>query len=301
MGKTVQQTSSAGPDDSFDIFELMHTLWQGRWLMLVITLLCTTVGITYAFLAPEWYRSEVVMVQAQGKGLSGNLGQLASIASLAGVNLDAANSDAQQPRAVLKSREFAREFIEEKQLLTVLLSGKWDEKAGGWKPRLFRGDPDIRDAVEYFDQKVREVTQDNKTGILTLAITWRDAAVSSEWANEIARRVNASLRGKALAEAERNIKFLQGEIAATNVPSLQQSIGKVLESEMQKLLLARGNDEFAFKVVDRAFEPNQRVAPQRLIIGIASLLLGMVLSVVVLVTRKALRERSAARNTKESR
>jgi succinate-semialdehyde dehydrogenase/glutarate-semialdehyde dehydrogenase len=82
------------------------------------------------------------------------------------------------------------------------------------------------------------------------------------------------LRAQALQDAQRNIKYLQGEIAATNVTSLQQAIGKVIESEMQKLLLARGNEEYAFKVIDKAVQPKKRDKPKRALVVLGAALGG---------------------------
>jgi uncharacterized protein involved in exopolysaccharide biosynthesis len=84
---------------------------------------------------------------------------------------------------------------------------------------------------------------------------------------------------------------LQREIAATSVVSLQQSMGRVLEGEMQKLMLARGNEEFAFKVIDRATPPKKRDTPKRALIAIVSLLTGGFLGILVVFLRKAIANR----------
>ena len=54
--------------------------------------------------------------------------------------------------------------------------------------------------------------QDKKTGLLTLSVIWTDADTSAEWANLLVKRVNDRLRGQALAEAGRNIEYLQREM-----------------------------------------------------------------------------------------
>lgn len=272
-------------DDEIDLFELLGTLWKGRWTIVAITTLCAVGGVAYALLAVEWWRSDVVMVQTDSRSISGGLAQLGGLANIAGINIGAAGGASQMPVAVLKSKDFAREFIEDKKLLTVLLVDQWDAAAGRWKQADPKKRPDIRDAVRLFDEQVRSVTEDKKTGLLTLSITWKDSAVSAEWANELVKRANDRLRKQALAESERNIKYLQAEIAATNVAALQQSIGKVLESEMQKLLLARGSEEFAFKVIDRAVEPKRRVKPQRAMVVLLSVFAGGLMSVVLTLIR----------------
>ena len=94
-------------------------------------------------------------------------------------------------------------------------------------------------------------------------------------------------------QGERNIEYLKGEMAASTITSLQQAIGKVLENEMQKLLMARGNDEFAFKVVDPAVPPRKPTWPQRPLVIAGSAVLGFLVSVVLILLRRDMGNRRA--------
>jgi uncharacterized protein involved in exopolysaccharide biosynthesis len=267
-------------DDEIDLWQLWETIWSGRWLIIAITSLFAVGGVTYALVAQEWWRAEVVLAPADKKGgMSGALSQLSGLASLAGVSVGGGGGN--EPLAVLKSKDFARQFITEMNLMPVLLK---DQKTEDGKA------PDIRDALRIFET-VRTVSDDKKTGLVTLSVRWKDADTAALWANELARRVNARLRAEALAEAERNVTYLQKEMAATSVVSLQQSMGRVLEGEMQKLMLARGNDEFAFKVIDKATPPKQRDAPKRSLIAIVATLAGGFLGILAVFLRQAWRNR----------
>jgi LPS O-antigen subunit length determinant protein (WzzB/FepE family) len=267
-------------DDEIDLWQLWETVWSGRWLIIAITSLFAVGGVTYALVAQEWWRAEVVLAPADKKGgMSGALSQLSGLASLAGVSVGGGGGN--EPLAVLKSKDFARQFITEMNLMPVLLK---DQKTEDGKA------PDIRDALRIFET-VRTVSDDKKTGLVTLSVRWKDADTAALWANELARRVNARLRAEALAEAERNVAYLQKEIAATSVVSLQQSMGRVLEGEMQKLMLARGNEEFAFKVIDKATPPKLRDAPKRALIAIVATLAGGLLGILAVFLRQAWRNR----------
>ena len=266
-------------DDEIDLWALWDTVWSGRWLIIAITSLFAIGGVTYALLAQEWWRADVVLAPADKKALPGALGQLGGLASLAGVNIGGGGN--QEPLAVLRSKGFAREFITEQDLMPVLLK---DVKSTDGKPL------DIRDALREFE-KVRSVSDDKKTGLVTLGVRWKDPETAASWANLLVKRLNERLRVEALAESQRNVDFLQKEMAATSVVSLQQSMGRVLEGEMQKLMLARGNEEFAFKVIDPATPPKQREAPKRALVAIVATLAGGFLGLLAVFLRKAIRER----------
>jgi uncharacterized protein involved in exopolysaccharide biosynthesis len=265
-------------DDEIDLWALWDTVWSGRWLIIAITSLFAVGGVTYSLAAQKWYSAEVVMMPADKKALPGALGQLGGLASLAGVNIGVGGN--QEPIAVLKSKGFARDFIADLGLTPLLLANLKSED----------GKLDIRDAVRVLE-KLRTISDDKKTGITTLRIRWKDPETAANWANLMAQRLNARLRAKALAESQRNVDFLQKEMAETSVVSLQQSMGRVLEGEMQKLMLARGNEEFAFKVIDPATPPKLRDSPKRAVISMVATLAGGFLGLLAVFLRKAIRER----------
>ena len=267
-------------DDEIDLWELWDTIISGRWLIIAITALFAIGGVSYALLAQEWWRADVVLAPAEKKSVPGSLGQLGGLASLAGLNLNVGGN--QEPLAVLKSKGFARAFITEQDLMPALLK---DVKSMDGKPL------DLRDAVQVFEKKVRFIVEDKKTGLVTLGVRWKDPETAARLANLLVKRLNERLRVEALAESQRNVDFLQKEIASTSVVSLQQSMGRVLEGEMQKLMLARGNEEFAFKVIDPATPPKQRDAPKRALIAIVATLAGGFLGLLAVFLRKAIRER----------
>jgi LPS O-antigen subunit length determinant protein (WzzB/FepE family) len=267
-------------DDEIDLWQLWETIWSGRWLIIAITSLFAVGGVTYALVAQEWWRAEVVLAPADKKGgMSGALSQLGGLASLAGVNIGSGGD--QTPLAVMKSNAFARDFITDMKIMPALL----EDLRAGEKPL------DIRDALKFFNENVRTVSDDKKTGLVTLSVRWKNADTAALWANEMVKRVNDRLRNQALIEAERNVAYLQKEMAATSVVSLQQSMGRVLEGEMQKLMLARGNEEFAFKVIDKATPPKQRDAPKRSLIAIVATLAGGFLGILAVFLRQAWRNR----------
>jgi uncharacterized protein involved in exopolysaccharide biosynthesis len=223
-------------------------------------------------LAQQWYKADVVLVPAKkNTGLPGQLGGLAGLASLAGVNIGD-KDDSVEALAVLKSNDFAREFITAHNLLPVLFADEWDGARKAWKSSNPEDWPDERDAVRFFQKTICQVSDDKRTGLVTVSIEWKDRATAAAWANELVQRLNARMRQRVLTESEQNIKFLREELSKADIPSLQQSLSRLLESELQNMMVARGSQEFAFRVVDRANPPKWRSRPKRtLLVCVATL------------------------------
>lgn len=273
--------------DGVDILELVKIIWFAKWFIASVSAAFALASIAYALLATEWYRAEVLLAPADEKSTQGLAAQFGGLANLAGIKVGGGGTA--EPIAVLKSREFAREFIDDLNLMTVLLSDEWDVDAQRWRSPNPESWPDIRDAVKMFDEKMRIVSENKQTGLVTLAVQWTDPVVAAEWANLLVERLNDRMRERALAEAEANVAYLQAEMSNTNVVAIQQSIGRLLETELQKLMLARGNAEFSFRVIDPAEPPKYRVSPKRTLIVLIGTLLGGLIAVFFVLVRHAIR------------
>jgi hypothetical protein len=76
---------------------------------------------------------------------------------------------------------------------------------------------------------------------------------------------NDYLRANAIAQSERNIAFLGQEAAKTYVVGVKQAICEILQSEIRKEMLARGSEEYAFRILDRALPPERAASPRKLL------------------------------------
>jgi uncharacterized protein involved in exopolysaccharide biosynthesis len=281
---TLSQDDAIASDSRAELMDLWSLVLQGRWIVIIVTLLCCAAGGAYAILATKWYRAEVLLVPASNDARNGLLSQFGGLASLAGISLG--SRDDTEPLAVLKSKGFARSFIVEQGLVTVLLASKWDPRIKQWKGPA-QSWPDERDAVKIFDEKVRRVIEDRKTGLVTLAVEWKDPLLAAQWASLLAQKLNAQMRERAIREANANIGYLKAEIAANDLVALQQPIGRLLELEQQKLMLARSNTQYSFRVVDEAQIPKRPIRPKRLLVIAMSALIGAFLSLLILLAMRA--------------
>ncbi|NGP53791.1 Wzz/FepE/Etk N-terminal domain-containing protein [Thioalkalivibrio sp. XN8] len=266
-------------DDEIDLRELLRILWDGKQIIAATTMVFAVAAIAYAFLATEWFRTATLLAPAEEVTTPAIGGQLGGLAALAGVSIGGEGSA--EAIAVLRSRELARAFVEDFGLLKLFFQDEWDATRKAWRDDDPEDWPDTRDAVDYFHDHVLSVSEDRDSGLVTLAIEWTDPEVAAQWAAELVVRLNNGLRERALAEAETNVAFLRAELAQTSLVTLQQSIGRLLESELQKLMLARGNEEFAFRVIDPAWIPREHVRPNRPVLAIAGVILGAMVGVLL--------------------
>jgi uncharacterized protein involved in exopolysaccharide biosynthesis len=285
-------------DDQMSIGEILGILLGAKWQILAGTIVFASLAALPAWLLPKSYRAAVLLSPVTNTG-SSQLGALGSIVSqiggfagLAGLSVGG-DSKKSESTAVLQSEALTEKYIIENNLLPVLFWKKWDAKAGKWKP----GDPDstptLWKANNLFKKQVRSVTNDAKTGLVTLTIKWRDPQTAAKWANDLVAITNDYLRGKAIEETDRNIAFLNDQALKNNVVEVKQAIYKILESEISKGMVARGSREYAFKILDPAVAPERPTTPDPPIWILGGALGGLFLSSALVLLRS--RSRMGAR------
>ncbi len=278
--------------DDIGVGELLKVIWRGRWVALVSTALGLGCALGALLIVDKRYTATIQVSVVGGGGGSGlgGLGALASqfgaVASLAGISLGDGGSKAEHI-AVLHSDDLTRRFIEERQLLPVMYRGIWDQATNTWRVADARDQPTLWKATQYFNRNVRAITEDKAAGLLRLSITWSDPVLAAEWANGLISLANSHLQSRRVAEAERNISYLQSEVSKTDVAQVRSAIYSVMEAEIKSAMMARGADEFAFRTVSAAVAPEVPSFPQRLLFLVGGVCLGFAVAAAFLLLRYA--------------
>ncbi len=285
MDPAANSYSSSVASDEITLVDLWRVVWDGKYLIIGITGSFTLIAVAYALLATEWYRADVLLLATEEQSMMDVGGELSGLAAIAGIRTGRGSSKKAEAIAVMRSREFARDFISEYELMSVFLK----DVSGSEKL------PDLRDAVRFFHENVLHVGEDRDTGQVILGVEWKNPGVAADWANTLVKRLNERMRSRASRDAEANINFLRTEMASTNFVALEKSISRIMESEMQKLMLARGNEEYSFRVIDKAEPPQKRSRPRRTFLVASVLVVSGIFSLLIVFIRSAVRRNSSVK------
>lgn len=273
-------------DDTIKVMDVLRFLFDYKWIISGVTLLGTGLSIAIAFNATPVYRAEVLMVtaneeQAKG-GLSSLAGQFGGLANLAGLDLGGTSGTKSEAIATLKSRIFTEKFIKDENLLPLLFAEKWDSANNRWLTNDPMSVPSMWEAYKRFNG-IRSVSEDKdkKTGLLTLAVEWKDPELAAQWANLLVSRINEILRKNAIDQAQKSMDYLKRELEKTSVVELQQGIYRLIEGQVNKIMLANVREDYAFKVVDPAVIPREKSKPRRFLIVVLGLAVGVTLGVLL--------------------
>jgi uncharacterized protein involved in exopolysaccharide biosynthesis len=285
MEHVIQSTEN----EEISIKELINIVKKhGRFVVSLTMVAGLGAGIA-AFLVPKWYEASIVLspVSSTSGGLAGSAtSQLGGLAALAGISVGS-DSKKSESLAFLQSNGLATMYIRSNDLLPILYAKRWDAGLKNWKRK--DDPPTLWKASQYLKKDLRKVTSDTKTGIVTLTIKWTDPAIAAVWANGLVRMANEYLRNKAIEESERNIGYLSAEAAKTTVVEAKQAIYTVLQNELNKSMIARGSEEYAFKVVDPAVASEKPASPIKILWITVGLFSGLFVSLGIIFVSLALR------------
>ena len=264
------------------------TLWSQRRFVVIFTLIVAIVSLAYSYTIPPSYKAEVVVqIKAGSTGnKGGGVGALAGLASAAGL---ASGSDQtfEATMGTLRSKELMRHLIGTLKIEDILLGGSKSSLVDFLSAE---GAPDptrkLEMAREVFDKKVMAFTEDRKSGLSTISITWNDPEIAADWANQIVEMANNRLRDLAIDRARKNLDHLNSELPKESIVAIQQAIYRLIEEQVKAIMVATVDREFAVRVIDPAIKPLRRDSPKRRSIVVFAALAGLILASVTVLVRQ---------------
>jgi uncharacterized protein involved in exopolysaccharide biosynthesis len=268
--------SREASDKFTSFFEMMRRNWTSAVSAVAV---CVAISVVLAFALPSYWRIEiVVMPVAKSNGVNLNAGLLGNLGGIDAL-FGRLNSNEDEALAILRSRELFDTYATQKNLLPLLFASKWDKATKKWAVPLNHV-PTLRRAFKLFDTSIRDIDLDRRTGIVTMGITWKDRWLAAQWARDLIDLTNSQLRARAITDAQRNMNYLNDEIRQAGAYSAQNAATAALagayERELQNYMFAKGQPEFAFRVIDAPTIPDdrERVWPQRHLFIMLGFILG---------------------------
>lgn len=294
------QTSDFSNDNEIDLRELWMIILGGKWIILIITIIFAICSVTYALILPNVYKSEMLLVPSQNDG-KGSLGGLASqfggLASLAGVNLGGNDtSRVDQAVEMLVSWPFLNDFVTAYNLKPeiVAVTG-WDSSLNEliynldiYNPetKVWVGNNEPTSWQTYKKLKTMlSVTNDAKTGMLSIAVEHYSPRIAYEWVNLLKAQINLLYQQYDMQESRKNIEYLNSKIDKTNINEMKSVFYNMIEAQTKTLMLAEVSDEYLIKTVVPAMVAEEKSKPKRAFICVVVTLMGFIFALLIIFIR----------------
>ena len=291
-------------DDEIDLRELFGALWAGSRKIIAITAVFAFVSVIYALSLSDQYKATVLLAPAQSDSsdLSGALGQLGGLASLAGVDIGGGDSsEAQMAQEIMKSWSFIDVFIAENNISVEVYA------AEGWSrgSNELQIDDDIYDAetktwliendntgevgppsswvlFQAFSERL-VVSENKKSGLVSVSIEYYSPQIAKQWLDMYVAAINAHMQQRQMEKVTNNINYLQAQIENTSIAEMREVFYTIIAEQTKNKMLAEASPEYAFVAVSPSMVPEEKSQPQRVFICILGTLLGGMLSVLLVL------------------
>lgn len=174
--------------------------------------------------------------------------------------------------AIMNSRKFLENFIEQNNLMNVLFSNQLNPETQEW---LSEEIPTISDGYNLIQNSI-DISFDQS--LITIKMTFHNQKDVALLLNALVLGVNQYIRNYSIQEAQENISFLKEEIDKTSLSASIDMLYRMIEKQTQSIMLANTRQEYAFKVIDPAVYPKSPAGPNRKIIVILGTIIGFIFS-----------------------
>ena len=294
-------------DNEVDLRELFYVLLEGKWIIVSVTSFVSIIGIIYSLFLPNIYESKAMLVAVNpSSGISGALQSYSGLAAgLTGIRLPSGGDEGNSTKAIKKISSLI--FFENNILTNIYLPDlmavkSWDYKTNtlAFDNSIYKIDsntwvrdysypqqqiPSAQESFEVFSTEHLSLSEDKKSGFITLSIKHQSPFIAKKWADLVVNEVNAFYRQKDKSESERAVSYLNQQISMTVLSEIKQVLAQLLQEETKKLTLIEANKFYVFDYIDPPAVMEQKLEPKRALICILSALLGGMISFLLVLIR----------------
>jgi len=291
-------------DDEIDLRELFMVLWAGKIKIVAITAVFAVASVIYALSVPNQYKATALLAPAQQEsgGLSGALGQLGGLASLAGVSIGGGeSSESQIAQEIMKSWSFVEGFIADNDLAVEVYAAEgWSRKSNQLKidNDIYEveakswlveddhtgkeGPPSSWQLFEAFSDKL-SVSEDKKSGLVSVSIEYYSPQIAKQWLDLYISAINKHMQARQVEKVSNNISYLEAQIEKTSIAEMREVFYTIIEEQTKNKMVAEASPDYAFVAVSPSMVPEEKSQPKRALICILGTLLGGMLSVLLVL------------------
>lgn len=292
--------------------ELFDVLWQGKIIIIIITLIFSICAVIYSLSLQNIYQSRALLSPVVAESnISRAVSSYSGLANIAGISLPNQSTDSNTIKALdkLKSLSFFSENILPNIFLPDLMALKtWDPQTNSisYNKDIYNSQdqtwvrdfsfpqsqiPSAQESFLEFNNNHLNVNQNLKTGFVSISVKHQSPYIAQAWTELIVEEINSFYRKKDKLETEAAIKFLNYQISQTSYSEIKQVIAELLQQKTQKLTLIEANDYYVFDYIDKPAAMEKKYSPTRSIICIIGALLGGLLGAIIVLTKHYLWKR----------
>lgn len=255
-----------GIEQEVDLLEYLNAILRAKYRILVIALIGAGGVFGLAQLVDDVFLSVAVVainIDENAGGVSPKnyrSGDTLGLLEYDFIIDEVPDNERDRLMARMRSARFSEIFIKENELLPVIFHKHWDAQKKSWI-----GDfqPEMRAAVSTFQNGMRGLEYDEKSGLLLIRFKTRDPQLSARLANRFVTRFNEFIREREVADLRSRREFLEKRLTETQNLELHRSIFRMLEVQLAAEMLLYAREWYPLEEIQPALPPLHKASPSR--------------------------------------
>ena len=305
MQNTHNNRSLNYEDNEIDIRELFRVILKGKWIIISMTSFFSIAAVIFSLSLPNIYQSSgLVNTIEQRDEMLGALSSYSNLAGIAGINLpQSGGSNATKAKRKLTSLSFFENNVLPYIYLPELMAVKyWDSnnnsivfdeeiynvRTNTWIRNFSypqKKIPSSQESLNVFLVDHLSISEDNKTGFITISIRHQSPYIAKEWVELLVSQINIYYRQVDKETAIKKANYLNTQIIKTNLSEVKEMLAELLQAETKVLTLIEANKDYVYEYIDPPAVMEIKSEPRRALICIFGALLGGVLSIFIVLLR----------------
>ena len=260
-------------DNEISPSELFKSFKKNILFIAFVTASITFCSAIYSLFLPNLFTSHSIL-NYSGSTQSSSSQNNSSITRLTGIRLGMGQGDkADEMIELIKSRGFLEHLITFDGILASITYPKvsgdgavytskriYDAEKNIWSNG---NQPSTLDAYEIY-RDLLGIWRDKDNGFINITITHISPIFAFELLSLVIKESNHIMRMRDLEEASDSLAFLGDEIQKTSILEMRNSISSLLQSQLEKKMVANIRKDYVLRTIEPPFIPERKSAPSRL-------------------------------------
>jgi len=295
--------------DEIDLRELFLTLWRGKYVIFLISVLAIAFSSIYLRTSERKYSVQAVfkpVVEASG---GPNLSGFSGLASFAGISMPTSNSsDFTTYQKLIFSEEVAEKVFTNRELVLKIFRGEWNSDTGSFVAPVSGRLGDMKQLVKSvltgFEKgkyippnpkrlsmlmaAILNVSVDNSTGFLSITAETSSPDMIIELISNATQETDDLLKERFFVSAEDTLEFYYQKLLTSRSPEHREALAKLISAEDQKLMLASKSSNFVAEPLTMPSVSLYPTSPKSSLVLALGFVLGIFLGAAIVLVRHAI-------------
>lgn len=278
-------------NNEINFSSLLRLCWEKKLTIFIVTaftIIVVNAGVYFG--VEKKYKAQVLLSERKDQtstDMPSGLGTLGALVGISGKD----SGEADKALKIMQTRSFVERFVSKYNYLPTLVAVKgWDKTSNslvyadyynpddGWeipKPSIFEVQKTFLSSIS--------IAQENVTDFISISFTHSSPYIAKEVLDNLVTELNTLMQEQAINNAELSVKYLEKELNKTGLLEFRKTLLTLIESELQKKMIANTYSDYVFITIDPAVVNFKHVSPQSMLFALLSVIFGFSFGVLIVL------------------